>query len=508
LVVPDLSQTLDDDKENDVMRTRMDRYRLMMRLVLCLIICSAVQGYAQPRYTVTDLGPASYADNASFWPTAFNDRGVVVGTLSRHDGSYPARLTGGALEVLDREGYALRINNRGEAVGWAGVGASFHGFIWDANGWRFLPVPQGITRSKASGINESSQVSMSVELADGSWHAARAQGGSLTLLPSLRAGSGYFNLAMAINNRGDVAIQAASPDWHAVIADTLGTLIDLGGDVGEVTAINDARQVTGTTSQARAFRAEIGRGLTLIPLREGYTFAISQDIDHDGTVVGVMLQPDTSQHPLQVRWTPDGQVVDLNQELDPASGWVLTSAVAIRNGKILGTGWRQGVYSQSNVVLLTPIAAEPPSLAIRLNQETFGPGETLRMALALRNPGPLLTTDVYVGVILPDGQTVLWLTNTAPLAGVVTRLDSNPSTFTPMLRNASWPAGLDVTQEGYLSYRFTGGEAPGVYHLLVGWTTPGSLADGRIDEGDVLALDWKTIQFTGPASVLAAQARD
>jgi hypothetical protein len=77
-----------------------------------------------------------------------------------------------------------------------------------------------------------------------------------------------------------------------------------------------------------------------------------------------------------------------------------------------------------------------------------------------------------------------------------------------MLRNVSWRARLDVTQEDYLSYRFTGVEAPGIYHLLVGWTEPGSLDDGRIDEGDVLALDWKAVQFTGPASNLAAKAQE
>jgi uncharacterized repeat protein (TIGR01451 family) len=151
---------------------------------------------------------------------------------------------------------------------------------------------------------------------------------------------------------------------------------------------------------------------------------------------------------------------------------------------------------------------QPPVLVLTLNQTAFRPGETLRMGVHLRNPGPILTTDVYVGIILPDGQTVLWLTNTAPLEGVVTRLDADPRTFTPMLMSVSWPAGLDVTQEGYLSYRFTGGEAPGIYHLLVGWTKPGSLADGRIDEGNVLALDWKAVQFTGPARILAAKARD
>jgi uncharacterized repeat protein (TIGR01451 family) len=151
---------------------------------------------------------------------------------------------------------------------------------------------------------------------------------------------------------------------------------------------------------------------------------------------------------------------------------------------------------------------QPPVLALTLNQTAFRPGETLRLGVHLRNPGPILTTDAYVGVILPDGETVLWLTNTAPLEGVVTRLDSNPRTFRSMLRSVSWPAGLDATQPDYLTYTFTGGEAPGTYYLLVGWTKPGSLDDGRIDEGDILALDWKALRFTGEASTLAAKARD
>jgi hypothetical protein len=141
-------------------------------------------------------------------------------------------------------------------------------------------------------------------------------------------------------------------------------------------------------------------------------------------------------------------------------------------------------------------ARQPPALAMRLNQATFQPGQTLRMDVELRNPGPMLTTDAYLGVILPDGQSVLWLTNTAPLEGVVTSLN-NPATFVPILRGVSWPEGLEAVQRDYLTYTFNGGEEAGTYHLLVGWTTPGSLEDGRIDEGDILALAWVPIQVTG-----------
>jgi hypothetical protein len=119
------------------------------------------------------------------------------------------------------------------------------------------------------------------------------------------------------------------------------------------------------------------------------------------------------------------------------------------------------------------------------------------------NPGPLLTVDHYVGIILTDAQTILWLTHTAPLEGVVGSLSDNPAAFTPMLRGVNWPASMHVTQTDYFTYRVTGLEAPGTYHLLVGWTKPSSLQDGRIDDGDVVALAWTPFQLTGGPRVAA-----
>jgi hypothetical protein len=139
-----------------------------------------------------------------------------------------------------------------------------------------------------------------------------------------------------------------------------------------------------------------------------------------------------------------------------------------------------------------------PSVAMRLNKTDFRPGETLRVDLRLRNPRPMLTTDMYVGLILPDGNTVLWLTNTSPLQGVITPFTqaSDPRTFVPILRGVSWPVGMDVTQHNYLTYTFQGLETRGTYHLLVSWTKPGSLQDGRIDEGDILALALASFHFS------------
>jgi hypothetical protein len=144
-----------------------------------------------------------------------------------------------------------------------------------------------------------------------------------------------------------------------------------------------------------------------------------------------------------------------------------------------------------------------PSVAMRLNKADFRPGETLRVDLELRNPGPMLTTDMYVGIILPDGNTVLWLTNTSPLQGVITPFTqaSDPRTFVPFLRGVNWPTGLNAVQTNFLTYLWSGLEAPGSYTLFVGWTKPNSLEDGRVDEGDVLALASGALWFSGGAQV-------
>jgi hypothetical protein len=152
-------------------------------------------------------------------------------------------------------------------------------------------------------------------------------------------------------------------------------------------------------------------------------------------------------------------------------------------------------------LLFTPILPrEPPFLALYLNQSTFTTRQTLHMDLELHNPGPALTTDVYVGVILPDSETVIWFIDLSPLDGVSMPMSSNPSSYQPFLRRVTWPADLHALQTDYLTYTFTGLETPGTYHLLVGWAKPGSLQDGSIDDGDVLALAWAPVHFSRSAT--------
>lgn len=60
----------------------------------------------------------------------------------------------------------------------------------------------------------------------------------------------------------------------------------------------------------------------------------------------------------------DGQMLDLNTLIDPASGWYLTEAAAINDrGQIAATGYSNG---RQHALLLTPTAVPEPSSLVLL----------------------------------------------------------------------------------------------------------------------------------------------
>jgi hypothetical protein len=130
----------------------------------------------------------------------------------------------------------------------------------------------------------------------------------------------------------------------------------------------------------------------------------------------------------------------------------------------------------------------PVTVTLGLNQATVRPGHTLRVQLGLHNPAPSVTADAYLGVLLPDGVTIFFVTSLVPLDGVVTRLDADPRTFAPLAASYEFPSGLEVTVEDFFVYPVTGEESPGAYTIFTLLTPPGAFADGQIDPGDLLGL--------------------
>jgi hypothetical protein len=491
----------------------MNQSRRLLSLGFCLVLYTAVQIHAQPQYTVTDLG--------AIWVSDVNNSGTVVGsTLS--GGQAPVIWVNGLLVLLVAPsgwGRIDAINNEGEMVGY--VGDEFgrqHAAYWAPNGTLIL-LPGISTASAATMINGVHQMAGYGDQTDGTIRAKRwyADGTTDEALPTL---GGLHSWGSAIDGQGRVwgNAQALNGNSHVVRWDVDGTIVDY-GSLGGWTVLYrvNASGVgvgNGTTGQGQSlpFRTT-ATGLAVLPVLPSPFFGGSVSAINNAMLsVGSCWAPgptdywsDDVEH--ATLWHEDGTATDLNSLIQPTSGWILNIAKGIsENGLIVGTGQLHG---QTRAFLLTPVPAAPPSLAIYLNESDVAPGQTLRAALEMHNPGPLLTTDVYALVLLPDGDRAVFLTNLSPTEGVIRSLGrDDPRTFPRLLADVSWPSNLHTTQQDAWVYRRSGLEADGTYHLIVAWTKPNSLQDGSIDEGDILALDWKAFRFMGPASTLTAKAQE
>jgi probable HAF family extracellular repeat protein len=137
-------------------------------------------------------------------------------------------------------------------------------------------------------------------------------------------------------------------------------VVDLGpfqNNKNNVLAINDVGQRAGVS-----FNEETGRVEAFLELRGtrmmlgtlGGSFSIARGINNRGEIVGGSLsRGDEDFHGFLYR---NGKLHDLNDLLQPDSGWELIQAVAINdNGEIIGIGSNRGA---DRVVLLKPRAQQ------------------------------------------------------------------------------------------------------------------------------------------------------
>jgi uncharacterized membrane protein len=485
----------------------VNQYRGLLSLGFCLVLYTAVPICAQ-HYTVTDL--------SDFSPYSVHVGGIVLGS---HDGR-PALWEQGQITYLPDAGaggVVADMNRHGEMVGWVNPTAARAYSVpayWYQGQLFELPYVRPGMSAVASGINDHSDlVGLGASDSFGKGWRQWANG----QVDILDAGRATEVQHVSIDGHGRVWASVAGFATHfSVVFDVDGSDTQppmLGGQVNFISGVNPDGVAVGSdalepvSSPFSAVETNLNTGATLLPpLPAPFTSCEARGINASTHSVGSCSYFEGSQSVSHaVQWV-NHAVTDLNSLIDPLSGWMLQFATAISDdGYIFGSGQYQG---QPRHFFLTPPPAAPPSLAIHLNQTDFRPGQTLRVALEMHNPGPLLTTDVYTLVLLPDGDQAVFLTNLSPTEGVVRSLSrDNPRTFPRLLAGVSWPANLYTTHQDAWVYTRTGLEANGTYHLIVAWTKPNSLQDGSIDEGDILALDSKAFQFTAPASNLAAKAQ-
>lgn len=133
-------------------------------------------------------------------------------------------------------------------------------------------------------------------------------------------------------------------------------VVDLGpfdNNRNDVLALNDLAQCAGVsfnsdTGRIEAFRQENGARSMLGTL--GGSFSVARDLNNHGEVVGGSLtEGDENFHGFLYR---NNRLYDLNEFLDPGTGWEVIQALGINNhGEILGIGSNTG---QDRIVLLRP----------------------------------------------------------------------------------------------------------------------------------------------------------
>jgi probable HAF family extracellular repeat protein len=281
-----------------------------------------------------------------------NDSGQVVGIFVAGNGSrrafrtapnQPINLTTDDLGVSGAETAAEAINNSGQVVGWG-----------------LMSIFTGEMRAFRTAANQPI-------------NAATDD------LGTLAAPYNRSSAAADINDSGQVVGSAWSIDWathHAFrtaanqpinpATDDLGTL---GGTFSEAWGINDIGQVVGwadtslgPNSPRHAFRTAANQPIN--PATDdlgtlGGAYSEAWGVNNSGQVVGAAWGGANGGHAFL--YNGSGPMQDLNNLVDPASGWTLETAYGINDsGQIVGVGVIGG---HEHAFLLTP-TPEPSTFAL------------------------------------------------------------------------------------------------------------------------------------------------
>ncbi len=128
-----------------------------------------------------------------------------------------------------------------------------------------------------------------------------------------------------------------------------------------------------------------------------------------------------------------------------------------------------------------------------VNQPQFSAGDRLVISVGVNNPGIPAVADVYCGLLLPDGETIVFFTDTR--GGAVFGRVSSPATFRAIAAGMTLTSPLSVTAPDLFEHTWNGSEPRGRYTFFVAAFAAGSLADGAVDPGDLLALGVAPFDF-------------
>ena len=341
-------------------------------VALFALVVSAQVASASILYTVQDLGTLGGTESRAY---GISPNGKVVGWTKMSDNAQHAFLySNGSMQDLGtlggRTSTAYGVNNLGQVVGESDDTpnqppnqGSQHAFLYSEGLMQNLGTLGG-DNSIANGINNNGQVVGRAKLPN---HVALPFVWENGLMQGLGTNPGE---ATGINSRGEVVGSSNGNIflYSGGIMQNLGTLAGFPG--GNALGLNNNKDVqvvgyswinNGQTNHAFLWQSGSMQDLGTL----GGQSSIANGINDNGQVVG---SANTLTGSEQAFLYSNGQIQNLNNLIDPTSGWTLTVATAINDsGQIVGYGTNN--FGQRHGFLLTPVP-EPATLALLL---TFYP---------------------------------------------------------------------------------------------------------------------------------------
>jgi probable HAF family extracellular repeat protein len=329
-------------------------------------------------YSVTDLAPPS--GNFLDWTlaSAINNHGVVVGQTywpSHYsqgviwDGANTQLLPSSASHYGYPVSSAQAINAAGQVVGVAyGEPSSRNGnptaFLWSGGSSTNLGMLPGGTISYARGINDAGRVVGSSNSGQSGSVPVTWTSGVIAELPLIAGG--VTGEAWSINGAEQiVGYLSAQPNVNQPVTwlNGMASLLPVpqgwtGGYAWQVNGMGRIAGAISTPADVVIHAAVWDQGAVIdLGTLPGFVLSNALDVNERGVVVGVASNPS---QPYQTYhgfvWDTAHGLRDLNDLIDPASGWLLGHAFGINDrGQIVGLGISPS--GAEHGFLLTPIAA-------------------------------------------------------------------------------------------------------------------------------------------------------
>jgi hypothetical protein len=315
----------------------MERYRLMLGLVVCVMLTTAGQVYAQPQYMVTDLG--------AIQPTAVIDGPVVFGNLNHA----PVVWQSGQVFPLQHYGHGGQVNGanaRGDSVGFVWLPGSDGrlrrvGAFWYPTGELVLLPGRGET--EARGVNMS-RIAVGVDWTQRlglRWRPGAAE----EYLRGMSGGSAW-------------AVDAVGRAWGstgnvAAVWDVNGQFADFIAQHGVQAGVRSANDTTGAGfapalqgSSLDAAHFNLPQRITRLPRREGAGWScMARGINNQHATVGLCYRIPNSAMSFAKLWPNTTTQIDLSA----LTGRQLEQATGISDdGHIVGTTGGRGWLLQTS----------------------------------------------------------------------------------------------------------------------------------------------------------------